>query len=131
MKLHFRRISPNILLELLNEPEFSNSLAYLVDFENHVNLRVIPRVYSIEVSNDYITVSIILYSGFELNEYYELKNRTNVHIVCFCDIIPVMVEFQNITIKVIDLHSWLFSIISRSERDFVSKLKHLKNLRID
>lgn len=131
MKLHFRRISPNVLLELLNEPEFSNSLAYLVDFVNHANLSIIPREYSIEVSNDYITVSIILYSGFELNEYYELKNRTNVHIVTFWDVIPIMVEFQNIHVKFIDPHVWLFSIISRSERDFVSKLKHLKNLKID
>ena len=131
MKLHFPHLPQNILLELLNEPEFSNSLAYLVDFEDHVNLRIIPKENSIEVSNDYITVSIILYSGFGLNEYYELKNRMNVHIVCFSDIIPEMVEFQNIPIKVIDKLAWLLSIINRSERDFVSKLNHLKRLNIE
>jgi hypothetical protein len=131
MKLHFPHTPQNSLLELLNEPEFSNSLAYLVDFENHLNLRIIPKENSIELFDDYLTLSIILYSGFELNEYNELKNRANVHFICFSDIIPVMVEFQNIPIKVIDQHAWLFSIINRSERDFVSKLKHLKNLRIE
>ncbi len=131
MKLHFRRIPPNILLELLNEPEFSNSLAYLVDFNNHKDLRIIPHEHSIEVSNKCITISIILYSGFELNEYSELKNKTNVHIICFSEIIPEMIEFQNIPIKIIDQIAWLFSIINRSERDFVSKLKHLKNLIIE
>ena len=131
MKLHFPHTPQNTLLELLNEPEFSISLAYLVDFEDYVDLRIIPKKYSIEVSNNDITVLIILYSGFELNEYYELKNRTNVHLVCLSDVIPEMVEFQNMHIKFIDKLTWLFSIINRSERDFVSKLKHLKNLRIE
>jgi len=131
MKLHFPHLPQNILLELLNEPEFSISLAYLVDFEDHVNLSIIPKKYSIELSNNDITVSIIIYSGFELHEHYELKNRTNVHLVCFSNVIPEMVEFQNMQIKFIDKQSWLFSIINRSERDFISKLKHLKNLSIE
>jgi len=131
MQLHFPHLPQNILLELLNDPDFSNSLAYLVDFGDHVDLRIIPKKYSVELSNNDITVSIIIYSGFELNEFYELKNRTNVHLVCLSDVIPEMVEFQNMHIKFIDKLTWLFSIINRSERDFVSKLKHLKNLRIE
>lgn len=131
MKHHFPHIPQNILLELLNEPEFSNSLAYLVDFENHIDLRIIPKEYSIELSNNDITVSIIIYSGFELNEYYELKNRTNLHLVCLSDVIPEMVEFQNMHIKIIDKLAWLFSIIGRSEKDFINKLNHLKRLSIE
>ena len=99
---HFPHLVNNTLLELLKEAEFASSLAYLVDFRNHDDLEIIPREHSIEVSNSDITISIIVYAGYEGQEYHDLKNRKNVHVVCLSDIILEMCEFENLPMKYID-----------------------------
>ena len=61
MTFKYQRIEHNLLLELLEDIEFANSLAYMIEYKNHTNLNITPHEYSIELSNDEIAISIILY----------------------------------------------------------------------
>src|SRR5690606_7937591 len=103
--------------------EFSSGLAYIVDYKNYSNLFVEPHKFSIEVYNDNITIIIILYSGFELNEYLDMKHRKNLHIISFNSITNTMVEFEQLNVKYIDKMAWLFSILSRAQNEFAEKLQ--------
>ncbi|MET4083489.1 hypothetical protein ABIB40_003461 [Pedobacter sp. UYP30] len=131
MNLHFQHLPNNFLLSLLQEPGFSEALAYLVDFKNYTDLKIIPKAHSIELSNTEIVLSIIIYSGFELNEHAELSGRKNVHLVCFSNVIPEMLEFKGMHIKYVDKLAWFFTIMSTSKVEYVQKLNLLRNLRID
>ena len=128
--LHFPHQLNNTLLYLLKEPEFASALAYLVDYKNHFDLKVIPKEFSIEISNNEITIAMIIYSGFEEKEYEALKNRENLHLVSLCESVKEMFEFKNMDIKIIDKMAWLFSVINWSERDFAKRLRSLKSLKI-
>ena len=128
MKTFYRRIEHNTLLGILSHEEISNALAYLVDFKNHSNLNVIPHPYSIEISNEDITISVILFVGFETDEYKELKDRNNFHIVSFSRVVPEMVEFENLNVKYIDNMSLLFTTMSRCKNELVNLLFLLKHV---
>lgn len=121
----------NELLYLLKQPDFADSLAYLVDFKNYSDLIITPHDYSIEISNNEITIAIILLSGFETNEYLVLKNKTNLNLITLSKIIPEMCEFEDMPIKYIDNLAWFFSAINRSENEVVKKISGIKNLRVD
>jgi len=124
----YRRIEHNELLSILRNEEISSALAYMLDYLNHSNFEVIPKDYSIEISNDDITISVIIYVGFELEEYENLKNKKNLHIVSFSRVVPEMVEFKNLNVKYIDNLSLIFMTLSRSENLLGKKLFSLKNL---
>jgi hypothetical protein len=130
-QFYYSDIHNNQLLDLLRESEFASALAYLVDFKNHSHLNITPHDYSIEISNNEITIAIILLSGFETNEYLTLENKTNLNLISLSEIIPKMCEFENMHVKFIDKLAWFFSAINRSENDFVKKLCGIKNLRVD
>lgn len=130
-QFYYSDIHNNQLLQLLKEPEFANALAYLVDFKNHYYLTITPHDYSIEISNNEITIAIILLSGFETNEYLILKNKTNLNLISLSEIILEMCEFENMHVKYIDKLAWFFSAINMSENDVVKKINRIKNLRVD
>ena len=124
-------INNNLLLEILQDPEFASALGYQVEYRNYSDLIVTPRDYSIEISKSEITIVIILYSGFELNEYLELKNRINLNLISLSKIILEMCEFENMHIKYIDKLAWLFAILDRSDFEIIRKVNRLKNLQIN
>lgn len=124
----YRRIEHNVLLDILQNEEISRALAYMIDSSNHTNFEIIPKENSIEISNDNITIVVIIYVGFELEEYENLKNRKNLHIITFSKVVPEMVEFENLNIKYIDNLSLLFMTLSLSENSLGKKLFSLKNL---
>jgi hypothetical protein len=130
-QFYYSDIHNNQLLQLLKELEFASALAYLVDFKNHAHLTITPHDYSIEISNNEITIVIILFSGFEMNEYLILKNKTNLNLISLSEIILEMCEFENMHVKYIDKLAWFFSVINRSENNLVKKINRIKNLRID
>jgi hypothetical protein len=130
-EFHFKHIANNVLFDILREPEFASSLAYQVDFKYHDNLKIKAQEHSIELSNHEITISIIIYAGFERKEYIELKQRPNVKLISLSALIPTMYEFKDMDVKYIDKLSWLFSIIGNSKNDFVVKLNQLKSLQVD
>ena len=91
-----------VLLDNLKNDVVKKTLAYMVDFKEHDNLVVIPKPHSVEISNAEICIAVILFSGFEKEEYEALLTKDNFHIVSFDTIIQTMVEFENIPIKYLD-----------------------------
>jgi hypothetical protein len=130
MTFKYQRIEHNLLLEILEDIEFANSLAYMIEYKNHTNLNITPHEYSIELSNDEIAISIILYVGFENVEYENLKKHKNYYVVALCDVIPEMIEFKDLNVKFIDKLALMNTIIARSENSFAKKLNRLKNLNM-
>ena len=128
MTFKYQRIEHNLLLEILEDIEFANSLAYMIEYKNHTNLNITPHEYSIELSNDEIAISIILYVGFENVEYENLKKHKNYYVVALCDVIPEMIEFKDLNVKFIDKLALMNTIIAKSENSFAKKLNRLKNL---
>lgn len=116
------------LLQLLQEPDFAIALAYLVSYKDYKNLEIIPKPHSIEITNTEISISVIIYSGFELNEYKDLQNRTNVHLVSLCPTLLEMFEFKDMHIKHIDKLAWMFCVINKSENEMVQKINRIKGL---
>ncbi|TAF47578.1 MAG: hypothetical protein EAZ51_03175 [Sphingobacteriales bacterium] len=123
---HIHNIS---LLQLLQKPDFAKALAYLVSFKNYKNLEIIPKPHPIEITNNEISISVIIYSGFELNEYKDLQNRTNVHLVSLCSTLLEMFEFKDMLVKHIDKLAWMFCVINKSENEMVQKINRIKGLR--
>lgn len=130
MTFKYQRIEHNLLLEILEDIEFANSLAYMIEYKNHTNLNITPHEYSIELSNDEIAISIILYVGFENVEYENLKKHKNYYVVALCDVIPEMIEFKDLNVKFIDKLALMNTIIAKSENSFAKKLNRLKNLNM-
>ena len=130
-QFYFPHIPQNVLVDILRDPEFAESLVNLIDNKIHSNLKVLPKPHSIEISNKEISVSIVLYSGFELNEWNTIKNQPNSHLICLSSIITEMCEFEGMNIKYIDKLAWLFNLINCSKDELVGKMKRLKNLPIE
>jgi hypothetical protein len=124
---YYRKISDNILLDLLSNPEISEGLAYMVDFNPHKRLITRPNEYYIEISNDEITIAVILYVGFEENDFLKLSERKNLHVVTFSEVVPDMEEFKNIKVKFIDTTALMLTVMARSKNEFVRYLYRLKN----
>ncbi|HUH26207.1 MAG TPA: hypothetical protein VLY87_06240, partial [Flavobacterium sp.] len=76
--------------------EFCSALAYLLTFKKHVNLKVTPHTYSIEVSNTNIHIFIIHTVFFQQIQYPKIKELENVHFVSFSQSITEMHEFSEI-----------------------------------
>jgi hypothetical protein len=125
---YYQRLEHHILLQLLKKPEYASSLAYLVDYSHHNNLQVIPRPCSIEISNDQIALAVILFVGFENEEYEAIKHRKNLHLLSFSEGVPTMNEFKHLKVKHVDHLSWLFMILSRSNHPELVDLRLLKSL---
>lgn|SRR5690606_9236065 len=126
---YYKRFEHHILYQLLKKPEYASSLAYLVDYSSHDKLEVIPKPCSIEISNDEITLAVILFVGFENEEYEAIKNRENLHLVSFSEVVPTMNEFKHLKVKYVDCLSWLFMILSRSTNPELQDLFLLKKLK--
>lgn len=115
MELLYERLDICILYDSLKNEEIRKALAYMIDFKEYENLEIIPKPYSIEISNDEICIAIIVFVGFENEEYEILKNRKNYHIISFDKITQTMIEFKHLPIKHIDYMSLFFMSIVRTE----------------
>jgi hypothetical protein len=122
------RLEHLVLLDNFNNEVIRRTLAYMVDFKEHDNLVVIPKPYSIEISNSDICIAVILFSGFEKEEYEALLTKDNFHIVSFDTIIQTMVEFENMFIKHIDSMALFFMALARTDDTNLFDLLRLKNL---
>ena len=128
MEFAHYRLEHCILLDNLKNEVISKTLAYMVDFKEHDDLVVIPRAHSIEISNDAICIAIIVFVGFEKEEYDTLKTKNNPHVVSFDRITQTMIEFENIPIKHIDYMALFFMSLARTEDKKVHEFLSLKNL---
>lgn len=129
MEFIYSRLDNCILLDNLKNEEISKTLAYMLDFKEHNNLVVIPKPHSIEISNNEICIAVILYSGFEKEEYEALKVKDNFHIVSFESIVLSMCEFENLPVKHIDYTALFFMSLARTEDKKIREFLSLKNLR--
>ena len=128
MEFAHYRLEHRILLDNLKNEIISKTLAYMLDFNEHDNLVVIPKRYSIEISNAEICIAVILFSGFEKEEYEALLTKDNFHIVSFDTIIQTMIEFENMFIKHIDSMALFFMSLARIDDTNLFDLLRLKNL---
>ncbi|MBC7749933.1 MAG: hypothetical protein H7Z76_15390 [Methylotenera sp.] len=122
------RLEHRILLDNLKNEVISKTLAYMVDFKEHDNLVVIPKPYSIEISNANICIAVIVFVGFEKEEYETLKTKNNHHLVSFDGITQTMIEFKNMPIKHIDYMALFFMSLARTEDKKVQEFLSLKEL---
>lgn len=125
--VHYR-LEHCVLLNNFKNEIIRKTLSYMVDFKEHDNLVVIPKPYSIEISNSDICIAVILFSGFEKEEYEALLTKDNFHIVSFDTIIQTMVEFENMFIKHIDSMALFFMALARTDDTNLFDLLRLKNL---
>ena len=128
MDFKYSRIENCILLDNLKNEVVKKTLAYMIDFKEHDNLVVIPKPHSIEISNAEICIAVIIFSGFEKEEYEALLTKDNFHIVSFDAITKTMVEFEKIPIKHIDYMALLFMSLARTDDTTIKDFLHLKNL---
>ena len=128
MEFEYSRIENCILLDNLKNEVVKKTLAYMIDFKEHDNLVVIPKPHSIEISNTEICIAVILFSGFEKEEYEALLTKDNFHIVSFDTITKIMVEFENMFIKHIDSMALFFMSLARTDDTTIKDFLHLKNL---
>lgn len=130
MQFHYPHLPNNLLLNLLQEPEFAEALVHLATQKKYTQLQILPQDFSIEISNEEICLMLILYSGFEQNEWLTIQDHPNLHLICLSEIIPKMHEFEGMNIVYIDKLSWIFNIINRSKNKQIELLKQLKNLSV-
>ena len=128
MEFTYERLDICILLDNLKNEVISKTLAYMLDFKEHDNLTVIPKPFSIEISNAEICIAVILFSGFKKEEYEVLLTKDNFHIVSFDTIIQTMVGFENMFIKHIDTMALFFMALSRTDDTNIKDFLYLKNL---
>ena len=124
----YRTSENQILLDNLKNAVVKKTLAYMVDFKEHENLVVTQKSYSIEISNVDVCIAVIVFSGFEKEEYESLKSHKNYHIVSFHPILKTMRVFENIPIKYIDYMALCFMSWSRTNDTTIKDFLHLKNL---
>lgn len=127
MELAYDRPDLNILLDNLKNEVIKKTLTYMVNFREHDNLVVIPKPHSIEISNADICLSVIIFVGFEKEEYESLKNKKNHHVVSFDTITTTMFEFEHISIKHIDYMALFFMSLARTEDSTIKEFLSLKN----
>lgn len=128
MEFTYERLDICILLDNLKNEEIRKTLAYMIDFKEHDNLVVIPKPHSIEISNTDICIAVIVFSGFEKEEYDTLKTKNNHHVVSFGKIAQTMFEFEHIPIKHIDYMALFFMSLARTENEKIEEFLSLKNL---
>ncbi|MBF2709754.1 FtsZ/tubulin family protein [Flavobacterium soyangense] len=131
MEFQYERLENRILLDNLKNEVIGKTLAYMVDFREHNDLVVIPKQHSIEISNADICIAVILFSGFEKEEYEALVTKDNFHIVSFDTIMQTMFEFKNMFIKHIDSMALFFMSLARTDDTNVFDILRLKNLSVN
>ncbi|WP_269243248.1 hypothetical protein [Flavobacterium limnophilum] len=117
-----------VLLDNLKNDVVKKTLAYMVDFKEHDNLVVVPKPHSVEISNAEICIAVILFSGFEKEEYEALLTKDNFHIISFDTLFQTMVEFENMSIKYFDSMALFFMSLARTDDTNLFDLLRLKNL---
>lgn len=130
MEFQYKNIEYNCLVDYLENPEIAIALAYMLEFKEHKNLKVITHNHAIEISNESITIFVILYIDFMFGEFQNLQSKHNIHYVSFFPIMKGMNEFETINLKLIDKHSLVFNVMSRSKESLLETLYRMLNLNL-
>jgi len=113
---------------LYAEPKFCEALAYLLTFEKIYNFKVIPHVSGIEISNETITIFIVLMGSFQFDKYDEVKNQKNVHFVSFDRNIDERYEFfiMKDKIKFISIDMLTATVSALSKTGLINTIENFK-----
>lgn len=112
MELPYSNFEHCLLFNALKDNnDLKKAIAYLITFNEYENLKVKALNHSILIFNDEISIFIILYVGFEENEFIE-NLMLNSHFISFDRITNSMIEFKDIDVKYIDKLTILFTAIS-------------------
>ena len=114
-----------MLFDILKNEEIAQSLAYMVDFKEHQNLKITAKDFHIEIANADVAIAVLVYVGFEGKEYEVLQTKSNFHVVSFGQVTETMVEFEGIKIKYINKSALFFIALSRSEDEKVKALSSI------
>jgi hypothetical protein len=125
MEIYYNHYRNNYLFDSLKNEEIAESLAYMVDFKKHKNLKITAKDFHIEIANADITIAVLVYVGFEGKEYEELQTKPNFHVVSFDQVSETMVEFEGIKIKYINKSALFYMALYRSEDEKVKGLKSI------
>lgn len=128
--LPYRSIGNCTLFNLLRDSDISGALSYMLTGKVYNDLNVTAHDFSIELSNSSITISVVLYVGFEQNEYLKMKERQNYCLVSFNSSSHEINEFEGLGIRYIDNVALMNYCVSLSANDFAQKMSDLKNLNI-
>lgn len=128
MELPYSNFEHCLLFNVLKDSkELKKAIAYLLTFNEYVDLKAKALNHSILIFNDEISIFIILYVGFEENEFVE-NLMLNSNFVSFERNTSSMIEFKDVDVKFIDKLSIVFTSISLSKNDALSDLRTFVNL---
>nr|WP_298002297.1 hypothetical protein [uncultured Flavobacterium sp.] len=130
-KRYYRYLNYQACYEYLYaEPKFCEALAYLLTFEKMYDFKVIPHVSSIEISNETITIFIVLMGSFQFDKYDEVKNQKNVHFVSFDRNIEERHEFfiMKNEIKLISIGMLMETVVALSQDGLINKMENFKEV---
>ena len=119
MELPYSNFDHCLLFNSLNNShDLKKAIGYLVSFNEYEDLKINALNHSILIYNDEIAIYIILYIGFEQNEFIQ-NMMLNSHYVSFQKITSSMSEFKDIEIKYLDKLAVLFTALSISDKDCI------------
>jgi len=122
MELPYSNFEHCLLFNVLKDnDELKKALAYLLTFNEYEDLKAKALNHSILIFNDEISIFIILYVGFEENEFVE-NLMLNSHFVSFKRNTSSMIEFKDVDVKFIDKLSIVFTSISLSKNETLRDL---------
>ena len=111
---YYQDLKHNQLADILSIKSISEILGETVTLKSSPILNVVKHPHSLELEFSDFRIVIVLYIGFELEEYLEFKAIENVYFICMDEIMNDVIEFRSIPLKFI--HS----------KDFQEKVKEKK-----
>ena len=125
MEIYYNHYRNNYLFDSLKNEEIAESLAYMVDFKKHKNLKITAKDFHIEIANADITIAVLVYVGFEGKEYEELQTKPNFHVVSFDQGTETYIEFENIKVRYINPISLFFMALEKFDDPKIIELRSI------
>jgi len=111
---YYQDLKHNQLADILSIKSISEILGEMVTLKSSPILNIVKHPHSLELEFLDFRIVIVLYIGFELEEYLKFKAIENIYITCMDEIMNDVIEFRGIPLKFI--HS----------KDFQEKVKEKK-----
>ena len=121
-----------LYMQFFEEPEFCEALAYLLTFQKHTDLKVIPHAFSIEITNAEVHIFVIHTVFFQQKEYENAKRLKNVHFVAFGQELIEMHEFKEMKneIKFISKAMLMATVEALTNNKLVQSIQRFKELSV-
>ena len=107
----FQDLKNNQLADILSIKSISEILGEMVTLKSSPILNIVKHPHSLELEFSDFRIVIVLYIGFEHEEYLKFKLVENVFFICMDEIMNDIIEFRSIPLQFI--HS----------KDFQEKVK--------